>query len=507
MVDTGHPGAFVTETIAPLTASNAGITGEAVPVFALNYNIGPTTPVQINSWQMYVKLFGNFSQANGSYLPYAVNQFFTNGGSACYVLRVANTDATTASIQLEDIAGSPQDILTVSAIAPGAYGTQLYIGVSTSSTGYSNLTVYNGGTTSAFQVETFPGISMNPADPRYVVSIINSPISGSNYISVTPTLPSGIYTPGSTDLAVLSPSAMSGGGDGSTPPALGTAVPASLDMLQDQIMNLNLPGVTNATVLNDIITWASAREDVMLIADGPAPNFPETSAQVVTNYTGQATGMTGSSYACLYGPWLLIQDPASSVPGATRWVPPGGAVLGAWNATDTIAGVQQTPAGNTFGQINAVALETTFAPADLDNLNNANVNAIKSVPGSGFCLYGGRTLAMGYPTRFISVRRTLMKLEHDFANLTSFAVFEPNAQPLWDQINAVLTNYLTQQMQSGLLGGTTPATAFNIVCDSTNNSPAQVTAGIVNVSVAVALLSPAEFILINIQQLQQSTTS
>jgi Bacteriophage tail sheath protein len=506
MVDTGHPGAYATETLLPLIGSLYSATGQAVPAFAAAYNIGPTIPMLVNSWQQYIALYGGFTVANGNYLPYAVSQFFANGGNACYVLRVANTDAVQATTNLQDIAGSPINVLTVTSKYVGAYGNQLYVGVVAAGTGYTTVSIYQGGTTSNYLVEQYNSVSMNPADPRYIVNIVNSPTAGSNFVTLTPTLPSGVYTLGTTDLAVIAPKALSAGTDGTVAPTLGTAVPAQLDTLQNTILNVNLPGITNTTTLNLMITWAAGREDVMIIADGPPPSFPETSAQVVTNYTTQVTAMSASTYCAIYAPWVLIQDPSSSIPGATTWQPPGGAVLGVWNNVDQVAGVQQTPAGTSYGKINAVALETSFAPADLDNLNNANINAIKSVPGTGFCIYGGRTLKMGYPDRYLSVRRTLMKLEHDFVLLTQFAVFEPNDTSTWNQIIAVLTNYLLQAMQAGLLGGTTPATSFSVVCDATNNSPAQVTAGIVNVSVAVALLSPAEFIFINIQQLQQNVT-
>jgi phage tail sheath protein FI len=59
-------------------------------------------------------------------------------------------------------------------------------------------------------------------------------------------------------------------------------------------------------------------------------------------------------------------------------------------------------------------------------------------------------------------------------------------------------------MQQGSLGGTTPDTTFQIVCDGSNNTPSTTAAGIVNVSVAVALTSPAEFIMINISQYQNT---
>lgn len=510
MADYNRPGTFIAEQLTPLTASVAGIAGQALPCFAAAYNIGPTVPVLISSWQQYITLYGGFAQAGGNYLPFAVSQYFANGGSACYVLRVANTDAVAASLVLADIkAVTPDSVLTVASSAPGAYGSQIYVGVTAvpGTTLRSSLTVYQGGTSAANIVEQFLSVSMNPADPRNIVSIVNSPATGSRFVTLTATLPGGAYIAGTNDLAVLTPTALASGADGVTAPVLGTAVPNSLDQLQQQILNVNLPGVTSSTTVNALAAWAAGRGDVEIVIDGPAPSFPETSSQVVTNYTTLAGTFTSSTYNTIYSPWLLVQDPSSSLPGATRWLPPAGAVLGRWNSTDTAVGVQQSPAGTTYGQVQALALEVSFTPADLDALNTANINAIKAIPGSGFCIFGARTQTQGYPDRYIAVRRTLQKLEHDMVNLTLFAVFAPNQPSLWDQVASVLTNYLTEQMQVGLLAGTTPATSFSVVCDSTVNTNASAQAGIVNATVAVALLSPAEFIIINIQQLQTSATA
>lgn len=57
-------------------------------------------PVLISSFAEYQKHFGGYlpEEESGSFhfLPYAVEQFFTNGGRFCYIMRVASKDATTA---------------------------------------------------------------------------------------------------------------------------------------------------------------------------------------------------------------------------------------------------------------------------------------------------------------------------------------------------------------------------------------------------------------------------
>jgi len=504
------PGVFITETLAPV--SNNNVPGEAIAVLAANYNQGPSIPTLVTSWNQFLLRFGSFAQAAGNTaLHYAAYQFFNNGGAQVYILAVPNTDAVTAVLTLQDVNSPPDNIMTFSAISPGTWGNTIYIAItSAGNTGRFNVQVYNGGTAPVNLVESFIDLSVNPSDTRNIATIVNSPNFGSNYVTLRMTLP-GAYTAGISDPALISATPLSGGSNGSTPPVMSSAVPAQLDMLQGTILNVNLPGVSDAVTINTLAAWATGRGDVMLIVDGPVPSTsPQTSAQVVTNYTNMVTGGTPvlpSAHVTIYAPWIQITDPASLIPGAARWVPPGGAVAGVWSRTDADVGPWQTPAGVSFGRIALVNLEAQFTSSDLDTLNTSNINAIRFVPSYFPAVMGGRTLSQGYPDRYISVRRMLIKLEHDFTFLLQPALFEPNTDTLRLQVVHVLVNYLTQLMQSGSLGGTTPADTFQVICDDSNNTPASTSSGIVNASVAVALTSPAEFILINISQFQNTGTT
>lgn len=503
-----RPGIFINETLTPLVAT-AGVPGQATAVFAANYFMGPTTPTFVSSWNQYVQRYGSFTQSQGSLLHYAVFQYFNNGGTGCYILSVPNTDATTATLTLQDINVPADNILTVSAMSPGTWGNNLYVAtVSAGNTGRFNLQVYQGGTASSNLVETFVDLSVNPIDPRNVLAIVNSPKGGSNYITLTQLFTT--YTAGVTDPALIAPTALTGGGNGVTAPNLATSIPTALDTLQGMILNLNVPGLTTVATLNALITWATGRGNVMMVIDGPVPTPPSSSSQVAQNYINMVTGgspITNSTFATLYAPWIQISDPASTAPGSAIWVPPGGAVLGIWSATDNAKGPWQSPAGISYGQINLMNIEALFTDTDLQNLNTNNINAIRFVPTYYPCVMGARTLQQGYPSRYLSVRRTLIQLETDFTNLIQFALFEPNDQILWDQVVNTLTTYLTGLMQRGVLAGSTQNTSFSVTCDSSNNTPATVGAGILNVSVAVALQNPAEFIVINVSQFQNTGTT
>jgi phage tail sheath protein FI len=212
------------------------------------------------------------------------------------------------------------------------------------------------------------------------------------------------------------------------------------------------------------------------------------------------SAIRSSSYAAIYGPWLIVNDPATTSSGSARLLPPGGAVLGQYSRTDASRGVQKPPAGVDTVLKGVLDVQFRFSNDDQDNLNVAGINVLKSLPGTGFVIYGARTLSTGMPDRYVSVRRSLMLIKKGILDATRFAVFEPNDSILWDQVNAVISQYLLTLMQTGVLAGTTPEQAFFVVCDSTNNTAASVANGVVNISVGVALQTPAEFIVIEIGQ-------
>jgi hypothetical protein len=530
MPTTGRPGVFVTENFQPL-ATAAGIPGEALPAFAAVHPRGPLAPTLISSWQEYVRLYGDFTTPGANLLPFAVNQFFSAGGSQCFILRIPNTDASPASLACVNIdADGPGTVMTFTANSPGVWAERVYIELATAGrTGRFNVNVYYGGQTPPFLVETFQDCSVNPQDTRYVLGMVNSPTAGSKYVTLAVTFESGTYEAGADDPLLITPQALTGGSDGVTAPLLGAstanppnatdgyltdAITFGYDRKPDQVLVLNIPGLSDVNTLNAILSWCAARTDVFLVIDGPAPNLSSISSPiynntVTTTYVNMVSGsnvLTPSSYADLYAPWLLVQDPSSTTPGATVYLPPGGQVLGRISATDNATGAYQSPAGIRYGQLQVVDLETRFSNVNLDTLNNAQINAIKMVPGVGFCVFGARTLHPGYPDRYVAVRRMIMQLEHDFRWLCQSALFEPNDARLWAQITAILQSYLNQLLQAGALGGSTPSDSYQVICDSTNNTPATASAGIVNVNVAVALLSPAEYINIVLSYFQGAGT-
>src|SRR5208337_3813723 len=98
-----YPGVYIEE----LSSGVHTITGVATSIAAF-VGWAPQGPVNeailVQSWSDFQTQFGGLSA--GNYLGYAVNQFFGNGGQQAYIVRLAWTDAATASSVSHPIGGS-----------------------------------------------------------------------------------------------------------------------------------------------------------------------------------------------------------------------------------------------------------------------------------------------------------------------------------------------------------------------------------------------------------------
>ncbi|MFJ1700397.1 hypothetical protein ACIOHC_36000 [Streptomyces sp. NPDC088252] len=509
VLTTGRPGVFVSETLSPLV-NTPNVPGQAVAAFVGEFSAGPVGPTLITSWADWKARFGGFG-SGADLLPYAVFSYLSNGGGQAYVVRAVAADAVVASVSLKDVQATPANVLTLSALAPGASGNQLLISVTVSdvTAGRFNLYVREGSATSA-PVESYVDVSLNPADPRNLVAMVGATAEqGSRYIAAKYTGPAAWTSKQTPGDQVATP--LAGGLDGTATPDL-LAATQLLDAVEP-LLNVNLPGVTDPLIINPVISWAQSSGSRFVVVD--SPQAAVTYADTVTNFknvsplgTSTGTPYTSSSYAAVYGPWLHFRDPSAQAVGATRLLPPGGAILGLFSQADADAGTQQSAAGVSYPIQGAVAPEVRFQNADLDTLNEVGINVIRAVPGaSGLVPMGSRTLKGGMPDRYVAIRRTLMYVTRLCIETTNFAVFRPNSEDLWSQLTSLLTDQLAALQQARVLRGATAGEAFYVLCDATNNTENSVANGIVNIEVGVALNTPAEFIVIKIGQIASGATS
>ncbi len=84
---------------------------------------------------------------------------------------------------------------------------------------------------------------------------------------------------------------------------------------------------------------------------------------------------------------------------------------------------------------------------------------------------------------------------------TQWVVFEPNDEPLWSQIRLNVGSFMQTLFRQGAFQGTTPQQAYFVKCDSETTTQADIDRGVVNLLVGFAPLKPAEFVIIQIQQI------
>jgi uncharacterized protein len=489
-----RPGVYVQETLNPVQ-STTGPNSDSIGAFIGANDRGPTRPTLVTSWSDYVTKFGSWNTTASNNLPLAVYMFFSNGGSRAYVTRVVNT-AVSATRSFNDTAGTPIATLSLTAANAGTWGNSINVTFSASTTtGLFDATIYYGGITDAFIVEKFTDLSMTSTNTRYAVSVINA---GSSYVSAADL---GSASTGATrNPSTATPNqALSSGTNGS---AVSTITSYSTFDTIKQSLILNVPGFTDATTVNAAISYAASREDVFVVIDGMA--------DTVANQLTRAAAYTASSYAAIYYPQISIADPTLGVGGAsnaTILIGAGAAVAGLYSSTDASRGVFKAPAGLQARLAGAVAVPI-LTNDELDSLNAAAapVNAIKFVSGSGIVVMGAKTLKPGYVDKYVPVRRTLIYLRKALTDLTEFAIFEPNDTALWRRLDSTVSSFLTNFWSQGGLAGTTPASAFFVKVDATNNPQSSIDNGEVHIEVGVALQRPAEFVIIKIGQFDGGTT-
>lgn len=636
-----RPGVFIRETLNPLPRP-VTTPGTSVAAFVGTHSAGPSGAQVVTSWPEFQSLYRGFGDAT-NYLPFAVYQYFANGGRQAYISRATPSDSVIASLTVKNVPTLPTQILVptvsvnvgtggvaptiavanihasavasaveetgitllwdaptsvpdfyqitwvvtgqttpvggpivvaapaVSAIitgltpgtsytftvaqvkgaavqtanlgtgtgttdaaptsvdalkikakGPGTYGNTQFIDITPSwdpATRRFHLFVKDGSADASAIVERWQDVSLNPADSRYVVALVNSPVGGSKYITVQNMLPPGSVTPGTGATPDLSwypvsttAAPLASGADGVATPSLTTAL-SSLDTL-DALLVVNLPGVSAAVSVNSAIAWCEARGDAFLLIDPPQSATSDSAtaaaaylALLPASTTPGPSPYTSSSYAAVYGPWLQASDPAGTSVTATRLLPPGGAMAGQFATADLTQGPHIAPAGTDFPLVGVLGMEHLLTNAQLDSLNESGFNVIRSVPQSGICAMGVRTLKAGMPDRYIPVRRTLTYIKRLLAETTRFAVFKPNGPDLWSTLTAVCQQQLDSILSAGLLKGASADDAYFIRCDETNNTANTVANGEVHIQVGVAVANPAEFVIIDIGQYQGGTTT
>lgn len=191
-------------------------------------------------------------------------------------------------------------------------------------------------------------------------------------------------------------------------------------------------------------------------------------------------------------------------------LPPSGAVVGVYAAVDTSRGVWKAPANVSLCDViePMVKIDNDLqAGLNVDTNTGKSINAIRAFAGKGTLIWGARTLAGNdNEWRFISVRRFFIMVEASVKKSTYWAVFEPNDANTWVKVRGMIENYLTQKWRDGALAGATPKDAFYVRCGlGTTMSPDDILNGRLIVELGMAVVRPAEFIIVRFSHKMQTS--
>ncbi|MCR9290523.1 MAG: phage tail sheath subtilisin-like domain-containing protein [Bacteroidetes bacterium] len=186
-------------------------------------------------------------------------------------------------------------------------------------------------------------------------------------------------------------------------------------------------------------------------------------------------------------------------------LPPSGAIAGVITKTDNEVGPWQAPANTSI--VGAVHLpiklsEVQRGGLNMDTVSSKSINSILYFNGLGILIWGARTLdGNSSDWKYLPVRRTMTFLEQSCKLAAQAYVFEPNTKNTWEGVRTMTSSFLTSIWEQGGLQGATPAAAFSVECGLGSTMTSEdLLIGFMRVTVKVAVVHPAKFIVFSFEQ-------
>jgi uncharacterized protein len=499
-----YPGVYVQElpsavrTIIGVSTSITAFIGRA--------KRGPVDrAVMIHNFSDYVRTFGALSEE--SKMSYAVYQYFLNGGKDAYIIRAFPSDATFATYN-----GS----LPLQASSPGVWGNDLEITVNTTDIHTETRTA----DPSSFNLEVklidnasrdkpviskelHRNISTDNTKNQYIAKVLELE---SDLIRIQPNaqVPAGLPPGGKLNRS-------NDGNDGSpltsndivdlNKPKSGLYLLENVDLFNMLcIPPYNDDDNTEDSVYADALDYCKKRR-AMLIVDPPVSwrdkDIPTRDIQ------SGAFALERHQNAAIWFPRIKAPDPLDQ--NRIKEYVPCGVVAGVIARTDNDRGVWKAPAGIEATLAGIADLVVTLTNEENGELNPQGINCLRFFPEVGRVIWGARTWrgadVLTDQWKYLPVRRTALFIEESLYRGTQWVVFEPNDERLWAQIRLNVGAFMHDLFRKGAFQGTDPKKAYLVKCDSETTTQDDIDKGIVNILVGFAPLKPAEFVILQIQQL------
>ena len=549
------PGVYVEEydnsprSIEGVGTSTAGFIGLAEK--------GPVegAPVLVTDMRSFKQQFGGFLSefAYGEYrfLANSVEQFFDNGGTRCFVMRVAPSDAKKATAK--------KGILGIEATSPGAWGNKIQIMLATnkkrkmqivkktdagfvakSVDGFreGDLVEFEGtytriktifDNTVNFEddlpdtvvdteiipksliylvsidvsirygddVENYAELSLNPQSPRFIASRLSE--SELIKVEVEPMEKAGnpvaeILGEDVTDGVFF----LDNGFDGSVSKIdAGTFIgedngPGKRTGIQSFLENtvvsmMAIPGITIPEVVVALVAHCENTRSRFAVLDMPKEKYK--TADLIAYRQ-----MVDSTYAAMYHPWIQVFDRSSN---KADFIPPSGAVCGVYSRTDITRGVHKAPANEV---VFCTGLSVNYTKNEQDILNPEGINLIRNLPGQGIRIWGARTASSNSAFKYVNVRRLFIFVEESIKANTNWVVFEPNDPTLWQRVNLTISNFLNGLWRNGMLAGESSGESYFVEIGPSTMTKDDIMNGRLICNIGIAPSRPAEFVIFRVTQ-------
>jgi len=205
------------------------------------------------------------------------------------------------------------------------------------------------------------------------------------------------------------------------------------------------PTALSTGIANQLVAHAEQNRDRIAVLDSPAGQ----DIAAVQTYKARFD----STYAALYYPWIVTTNPAfnSATPGSPVEItlPPSAFICGIYARSDVERGVFKAPANEVVQS--ALRFERNLTLPEQDILNPLGINCLRFFAGRGHRVWGARTTSSHPEWKYVNLRRYFVYLENSIEGGTQWAVFEPNAEPLWANVRRTISDFLLNEWQSGAL--------------------------------------------------------
>ena len=283
---------------------------------------------------------------------------------------------------------------------------------------------------------------------------------------------------------------------------------------------LSLLGMTKAAylALTDAAIVALYKDDS--VSGNKASNLLAGFSAIAANYNSfmsffYSVQLAAASYEktihyIMYSAFGTYKSIIDKVKNTVNAIPPSATVAGIYAMVDNSRGVWKAPANVSISSVSGpVTLISNAVQDDLnvDTTAGKSINAIRSFTGKGTLVWGARTLAGNdNEWRYISVRRFYNMVEESVKKASGQFVFEPNDANTWVKIKAMIENFLTLMWRQGALAGAKAEHAFFVKVGLGETMTADdILNGYLNVEIGMAVVRPAEFIILKFSHKMQES--